>query len=223
MSSTASPGAGRPEVAGPGDLARLLAALDAGQVVALPTDTVYGLAARIDRPGALAQIFEAKGRPPDLALPVLVGRTAQVHEVASVWPDMAKTLADRIWPGALTLVVPATEIGRHLGGDGRTVGVREPKDRWLRSLLRKVGPLAVTSANPHGLPPATTSAEVVSAFDGGLVALVMEGGTCDGVPSTVVDCTGDEPGCLRQGAVEWTRIEASLAMQARRRRFVRRR
>jgi L-threonylcarbamoyladenylate synthase len=212
-----------PEVVGPRDLNRLFAALDRGEVVGLPTDTVYGLAARIDRPEGLARIFEAKGRPADLALPVLIGRTAQVHDVASTWPAMAKALADRMWPGPLTLVVPAGALGRQLGGDGSTVGLREPKDRWLRSLLRKIGPLAVTSANAHGRPPATTSADAAAAFDPALVAMIMEGGTCDGVPSTVVDCTGEEPRCLREGGVAWERIEAAIAMRGLQRRWFARR
>jgi L-threonylcarbamoyladenylate synthase len=188
-----------------------LAALAGGAVVGIPTDTVYGLAARVDRPEAMAAIFRAKGRPAGLALPVLVGRWRQAQEVAGRWPRQASQLAARFWPGALTVVVPARpEIGPHLGGDGVTVGLRRPDHALVRRLCRRAGPLATTSANPHGLPPATTAQEVAAAFDVSEVALVLDGGTCDGQPSTVVDCTVNPPTCLRQGAIDWSWIEASL-------------
>jgi L-threonylcarbamoyladenylate synthase len=185
-----------------------LAALDAGKVVAIPTDTVYGLAARLDRPEAIAEIFDLKGRPPDLALPVLVGRWRQVRRVAANWPRNASMVAARFWPGPLTVVVPARpEIGALLGGDGLTVGVRRPHHRLVQSLCRAAGPLAVTSANAHGRPPCTTAAEVSQAFED---LDVVDGGLCDGEPSTVVDCTASPPVCLREGGVPWPWIEAAL-------------
>ena len=189
----------------------VLAALDAGKVVGVPTDTVYGLAARIDRPEALAAIFAAKGRPPDLALPVLIGRWRQVHLVASEWPRAASSVAARYWPGPLTVVVPAKpELGPLLGGDGRTVGLRRPRHREIQRLCREAGPLAVTSANRHGEPPGTTAEEVRTAFPDGEVAMVVDGGRCDGVVSTVVDCTVTPPVCLREGGVPWPWVEAAL-------------
>lgn len=195
----------------PGSLDAALAALDAGRVVAVPTDTVYGLSARIDRPDALAAVFVAKGRPPGLALPVLVGRWRQVHEVAADWPRSASMLAARYWPGALTVVVPVREhLGPQLGGDGATVGLRRPDHRWVRSLCRRAGPLAVTSANRHGEPPCSTAEEAVAAFDASAVAVVIDGGRCDGVPSTVVDCLAFPPACLREGGIPWPWIEAAL-------------
>lgn len=189
----------------------ILAALDAGQVVAVPTDTVYGLAARIDRPGALEAVFALKGRPPDLALPVLIGRWRQVRRAAEEWPRTASAVAARYWPGPLTVVVPARpELGPLLGGDGRTVGLRQPRHRDVQRLCRDAGPLAVTSANRHGEPPCTTPDEVRAAFPDGGVALVADGGRCDGVPSTVVDCTVSPPACLREGGVPWSWVEAAL-------------
>jgi L-threonylcarbamoyladenylate synthase len=185
-----------------------LAALDAGQVVGIPTDTVYGLAARIDRPGALEELFELKERPADLALPVLIGRWRQVHQAAAEWPRNASMVAARFWPGPLTVVVPAIpELGPLLGGDGRTVGLRRPRHRGTQLLCRSAGPLAVTSANRHGEPPCTTAAEVAAAFP---TLVVVDGGTCDGVPSTVVDCTVSPPVCLREGGVPWSWVEAAL-------------
>lgn len=192
-------------------MAAVIAALDEGQVVAIPTDTVYGLAARLDRPEALERVFAAKGRPPGLALPVLIGRWRQVHEVASEWPRSASMVAARFWPGALTVVVPVRpHLGEHLGGDGRTVGLRHPDHKWVRALCRRAGPLAVTSANRHGEPPCTTAAEVQAAFAPGVLAVVVDGGRCDGVPSTVVDCVANPPACLREGGVPWPWIEAAL-------------
>ena len=214
---------------GPAAVAAAAAALEAGGIVAIPTDTVYGLAVRIDRPQALAAVFAAKGRPAGLALPVLVGRWRQVHAVAAEWPRTASMLAARFWPGALTVVVPARpEIGPALGGDGVTVGVRRPAHRFVRALCASAGPLAVTSANRHGEPPCATVEEVLAAFAGpgagpgpappgggspaapGALSLVVDGGRCDGLPSTVVDCTRSSPRCLREGAVPWSWVEAAV-------------
>jgi L-threonylcarbamoyladenylate synthase len=195
----------------PGTLAAVAATLDAGKVVAIPTDTVYGLGARIDRPEGMAAVFRAKGRPPGLALPVVVGRWRQAREVAAQWPRSASQLAARFWPGALTVVVPVDpELGRHLGGDGATVGLREPDHRFVRALCRLAGPLALTSANRHAEPPCTTAEAVRAAFTAQDVALVVDGGTCDGEPSTVADCTVHPPACLRPGAVDWSWVQASM-------------
>ena len=200
-------------------LAEALEALEAGAIVAVPTDTVYGLAARLDRPEAVGGVFTAKGRPPGLALPVLIGRWRQIDEVATEWPPMASALAARFWPGPLTVVVATTpERGQLLGGSGATVGLRQPRHRFLQRLCREAGPLAVTSANHHARPPCTTAGQVAEAFGPEEVALVLDGGTCDGTPSTVVDCTSTPPTCLRQGAISWEWIEAAAALQAARRR-----
>ena len=205
---------GAPPVMDAADPAALEAAareLDGGRVVAIPTDTVYGLAARIDRPAALDAVFAAKDRPPGLALPVLVGRWRQAREVASGWPRTASMLAARFWPGALTVVVPCDAgLGAHLGGGGASVGLRRPRQRFVQALCRRAGPLATTSANAHGAPPCTTAEEVCEAFGAAAVALVVDGGTCDALPSTVVDCTVTPPACLREGAIAWSWIEASL-------------
>jgi L-threonylcarbamoyladenylate synthase len=190
----------------------VVAALEAGGIVVVPTDTVYGLAARLDRPGAVELMFEAKGRPAGLAVPVLIGRTADVGAVASEWPAPAARLAGRFWPGPITLVVPARpEIGPRIGGDGLTVGIRWPADRTIEALSHRVGPLAVTSANRHGEPPCTTAEEVQAAFaDVAVVMVAVDGGTCDGAPSTVVDCTADPPRCLRSGLITPGAVAAAL-------------
>jgi L-threonylcarbamoyladenylate synthase len=194
----------------PAALAAALAALAGGAVVAVPTDTVYGLAARVDRPAAVAAIFAAKGRPADLALPVLIGRWRQVRTVAGSWPRPASTVAARFWPGPLTVVVPAVAgLGELLGSD-ETVGIRRPRHRGVEALCEAAGPLAVTSANRHGEPPCTTATAVAGQFGGDAVPLVIDGGRCAGVPSTVVDCTVTPPACLREGGIPWEWVEAAL-------------
>jgi L-threonylcarbamoyladenylate synthase len=138
---------------------------------------------------------------------VLVRDVDQAREVAADWPDAAAALAARWWPGPLTLVVPAPPaVGALVGGDGHTAGLRCPDHALVRSLCAAAGPLAVTSANRHGEPPCRTADEVSAAIDHDAVVLVVDGGTCDGVPSTVVDCTVSPVRCLRPGAVPWEEI-----------------
>jgi L-threonylcarbamoyladenylate synthase len=184
-------------------------ALVGGEVVALPTDTVYGLAVRTGGPGALARLFALKRRPPEVAVPVLVGHRDQVVEVAGRLGPAAARLAGLHWPGPLTLVVPrAAGFDADLGGPpsaGGTVGIRWPDHALVVSLCRRVGPLAVTSANLHGAPPATTATAVVETLAGtdGLAG-VLDGGVCDGLPSTVIECRGWLAHCLRRGALSWS-------------------
>jgi L-threonylcarbamoyladenylate synthase len=164
-----------------------------GEVVAIPTDTVYGLAVV---PGYSEALFALKERPTDVALPVLIPDP----DDAARYATFAVDLADR-WPGALTIVGERTEESRHwdLGGDGSTVGLRCPDDDDLRGLMRVTGPLITTSANKHGEPPCTTADEVRAALGDGIV--ILDGGLRNGQPSTVVDATQVPPRVLRQGAV----------------------
>ena len=168
------------------------AALRRGEVVAVPTDTVYGLVAALDH---AERLFDAKQRPADVDLPVLVFGRAQAESLAAdPLPEQAAE-----WPGALTLVVRRAEhVTANLGTHAETVGLRVPDHPVPRELARRVGPLASTSANLHGQPPCTTADEVRAAL-GDAVAVVVDGGVCDGTPSTVVDCTGPEPRILRSG------------------------
>jgi L-threonylcarbamoyladenylate synthase len=183
-------------------------ALADGAVVAVPTDTVYGLAVDPAQPEAVARLFALKGRPVDVPLPVLVAGPEQVAMVAGRLESAAQHLADRYWPGPLTLVVPRRPgFAVDLGGPPaarHTVGVRRPDHPVIVALCELLGPLAVTSANLHGSPPATTADEVVRAFAGSdEPRLVLDGGPCDGVPSTVVECRGPASKCLREGALAW--------------------
>jgi L-threonylcarbamoyladenylate synthase len=202
--------ASRPALLTADALAPIVGALAAGSVVGLPTDTVYGLAARLDC-ASVERVFAAKGRPTRLALPVLVGAREQVGLVAASFPEPALAIAERFWPGPLTLVLRAKRsIGVLVGGDGKTVGIRWPDHPLVEQLCLEVGPLAVTSANRHGERPCTSASEVRATFDAGEVAAVVDGGDCDGTPSSVLDCSRRRPTCLREGAVRWFEIEAVL-------------
>jgi tRNA threonylcarbamoyl adenosine modification protein (Sua5/YciO/YrdC/YwlC family) len=191
------------------ELAAAVAALKAGAVVAVPTDTVYGLAVDPRRQGATDLLFALKLRPTTLELPVLVADVAQAEALAGPdgLPSPARRLADRFWPGSLTIVVARRAgLDWELGGDGRTIGLRCPAHPLVRLLCRQVGPLATTSANRHGQPPLTTAAAVTREF-GDALRMVVDGGECDATPSTVVDATTAALRCLRDGAVPWRDVE----------------
>lgn len=196
-------------------MARVVAALEAGEVVALPTDTVYGVAVAASVPGATAGLFRAKERPPEVALPVLVAGVGEALELASAVSPAAHRLVERWWPGPLTVVLhrgPASR-GLDLGGDGATIGIRCPDHDLVRDLARRVGPLVATSANRHGQPTPPTARGVADAL-AGMVELVVDGGTCEGSPSTVVDCTGDAPRLLREGRIPWPDLLATIERPA---------
>jgi tRNA threonylcarbamoyl adenosine modification protein (Sua5/YciO/YrdC/YwlC family) len=186
-------------------------AIAAGRLVLLPTETVYGLAARPDLPEATGRVFEAKGRPTSLNLPVL----APTEEVA--WrlgqpSERAERLATPFWPGPLTLVLPRTSVTRgwSLGDRAETIAVRVPDHPLTAALLAATGPLAATSANPSGLPPLLDPDELRQAFDLHVaVYLFLRPGDPPpaGVASTVVDCSGPSPAVLREGAISRQELE----------------
>ena len=185
-------------------------ALQSGQLIVLPTDTVYGLAADPFHTGAADRVFAAKRRPRDLELPVLVGNLEQAMELAVGVTDTATRVMERFWPGALTVVVPCDPVvAERLGSDDATVGLRWPDHPVPVAVCRRLGPLATTSANLHGRPTPPTAEAVAEEF-GNLVAVVLDGGVCEGSPSTVVDCTGVEPKLLREGRIPWTSVQAAL-------------
>ncbi len=189
-----------------------------GGVVAIPTDTVYGLAARLDRPDALEMIFAAKGRPSSLALPILAASVDQVVELIGSLPDAAIELADRWWPGALTMVVPApSDLAAKVGSAASTVGVRVPNHPLALKLLAKTGPLAVTSANRHGEEPCTSAAAVADVFGaGGDVCAVLDGGPSSDTGSTVVAINDEGMTLLRGGAISAELLAGSLERKHRR-------
>ncbi len=196
---------------GSNSIGELVRALEQGQVVGLPTDTVYGLAASARLPAAVGQLFDLKGRPSALTIPVLVADLAQAEDVAGGADTRLTILADCFWPGALTIAV--RRVGDSeivLGGDPTTVGVRCPDDDVARALCRRIGPLAVTSANRHGGRPARTVQEFRLIF-GQDVGTVLDGGLRDNPPSTVVSIVAGAPRCVRHGAIPFAEVEAALA------------
>jgi L-threonylcarbamoyladenylate synthase len=190
-------------------LALAAAALREGGVVAVPTDTVYGLAADPSQPRAIERLFALKERPTEVALPVLVDGRQQLSAVCGPLGRAAEHLAGRFWPGPLTLVVPRRRsFTADLGGPPsarQTVGVRWPDHPVAQALCRQLGPLAVTSANRHGAPPATRAHQVAEIFAGEAgLAVILDGGVCEGTPSTVVECRGPALRCLREGSIAWS-------------------
>jgi len=183
-------------------------ALRGGDIVGLPTDTVYGLAADPFRSGAADRLFRAKGRPRSIELPVLVASADQAVELTTALPGAGRRLMERYWPGPLTLVLPRRpDLVADLGDDDVTIGIRCPAHPVPLAICAAGGPMATTSANRHGEPPLTTASEVVAVL-GSTVDLVLDGGTCDRLPSTVVDATGAVPRLLRQGSVAWADLLA---------------
>lgn len=182
-------------------------ALRQGLVVAIPTDTVYGVAVDPFVPGATQRLFAAKHRPTDVRLPVLVDGIDQAARVVEV-DDRARWLMDHFWPGGLTIILrrqSGVDIALGDGTGAPTVGVRCPAHDIPRRLCQEVGPLATTSANLHGDATPPTAEEVRELF-GDAVAVVVDGGPCAGAPSTVVDATGTALALRREGSVPWDRV-----------------
>lgn len=180
---------------------RALAVLNAGGLVAFPTDTIYGLAARVDNPAGIDRLYEAKSRSGSKAIAVLVGEVDQLTILTPGLTSGAERLAARFWPGALTLVVPKHPSLPANLSPMPTVGVRMPNHAFARALMRVTGPLATSSANISGDTNTVTARQVMEQL-AGRIEMVLDGGTSPGgVPSTVVDCTQDQPKILRQGAI----------------------
>lgn len=177
-----------------------LALLTRGDVVAVPTETVYGVAVVPGLPGAMERLFAAKQRPASVAVAVLVADADQAAELTA--EPLPRRLIEHHWPGPLTVVVARRPgLDWDLGGDPTTIGIRCPDHDFVRALCRQAGPLATTSANRHKEPTPPDADGVAAALDDSGVALVVDGGRCEGEPSTVVDLTGDQPRVLREGAV----------------------
>jgi L-threonylcarbamoyladenylate synthase len=183
-----------------------------GGVVALPTDTVYGIGVDLSVPGGIERLFEAKRRPADRAIMLLLADAAQAATLAE-WPPVAAVLADAFWPGGLTLVVPqrpGVALPAELTGGRATIGLRVPDHPSPRALAAALGPLPVTSANVSGLPEARTANEILAQL-GDAIDLILDGGPSrGGPPSTVVDCSGEVPRILRSGAIAPADVTARL-------------
>lgn len=178
------------------------AALEAGGVVVLPTDTVYGLVALASDPSATARVFALKQRTEGVPLAVLCASTDQALALAAEPHDPAvRAVARRWWPGPLTLVLPRRPgVALELGEPATTIGLRVPDDELVRAVAERVGPVAATSANRHGDPVVATAAEARQTF-GGAVALIVDGGRLAERSSTVIDATTSPWRLLRDGPI----------------------
>lgn len=184
--------------------------LQTGGIVAFPTDTVYGVGALAFDNAAIESIYTAKDRPVEKAIPVLIGDLSDLEKVANNIPDMALRFAARFWPGPLTCIVPKKQTLPPAVSATSTVAVRIPDHPDARALLRAAGPMAVTSANISGQPSPSTAQEVDKQLNG-RIPLILDGGkTPGGVPSTLVDCTGDEPVILREGPISLDELRSLL-------------
>ena len=194
---------------------RAAAELAAGELVAFPTETVYGLGARADDDAAVAKIFAAKGRPADHPLIVHVADVAAARAFASEWPEAARQLADAFWPGPLTVIVPRRSgVGTASAAGQTSIGLRCPSHPVARALLDAAAALGVAgvsgpSANRFGRVSPTTAAHVFEEF--GDAMTILDGGECDaGIESAIVDCSRGAPRLLRPGVLTRDQLEAVL-------------
>ena len=174
-----------------------------GGVVALPTDTVYGVAASLSHPEALRRLYEIKGRPPDRPLPVLVASTDAVETLVTEFTADTALLLDEFWPGPLTVVLPARRgMPREVTSGGTTVGLRMPNHPLAIEVIAKAGgAIACTSANRSGEPPAGSATQVAQTL-GPQLDMILDGGIAPGgVPSTVVEIGRSGMRVIRDGAV----------------------
>jgi L-threonylcarbamoyladenylate synthase len=193
-------------------VARAVALLRAGQVVALPTETVYGLAANALDAQAVLRVFEVKGRPAHNPVIVHVASIEMARRCVSNWPEIAQKLAVAFWPGPLTMVLPrAPEIPDIVTAGGRTVGVRWPSHSLVEEVIRSCGfPLAMPSANPASQISPTKASHVQKGL-GGKIALIVDGGPAQvGIESTVVDLSQPSPQVLRPGMITLEALQRAL-------------
>lgn len=190
-------------------IAAAAAAVRRSELVVLPTDTVYGVAADAFSPAAVNLLLAAKGRGRDMPVPVLVSSRAMLEAVVNEVTDDAGRLVDAFWPGALTLVLRETpHLAWDLGEARGTVAVRMPDHALVTSLIEQTGPLGVSSANRSGQDPATTAMAARLQL-GASIAVYLDGGPTEApVPSSIVDLTGDSPRLLRAGALDADALRA---------------
>jgi L-threonylcarbamoyladenylate synthase len=177
-----------------------------GKMIAFPTDTVYGIGACAFQREAIERIYQIKNRSHQKAIPILLADLEDLREITPPLSPSAERLAERFWPGALTLILPLLPSLPDNISPSPTIGVRIPDHDSARSLIRVSGPLAATSANLSGEPPALTADQVRENL-GDRVQLILDGGNAPGgVSSTVVDCCGEEPLLVRKGPLSWREI-----------------
>ena len=186
----------------------------AGGLVVMPTDTVYGIGCDAFSAAAVRSLLAAKGRGPDMPVPVLVGSWSTIDGLVIGVPTAARELIEAFWPGGLSLVLPhAPSLAWDLGTTRGTVMLRMPLHPVALELLRDVGPMAVSSANRSGSAPAADAADAVEQL-GQHVGVYLDGGPSgENVPSTVLDLTSDTPRVLREGAVSIAAINEALGRE----------
>ena len=193
-------------------LAAATTAIRAGELVVMPTDTVYGLAADAFDAGAVGRLLDAKGRGREMPPPVLVASEATLDALASSVPPWARELVEHYWPGPLTIIVrEQSSLQWDLGETRGTVAVRMPHDPVALELLGRTGPLAVSSANLTGRPAATNADDAAEMLADAVSVVLDAGPTVADRPSTIVDCTGDHARVLRVGAVSVDELRTLLA------------
>ena len=197
-------------------LAHAIRELNGGRVLVVPTDTVYGIGCDASNPDAVNAVLAAKGRGRQMPPPVLVASVDAIDSLCVDVPDYARTLARAFWPGGLTLILRARpDLGWDLGETGGTIGVRMPNQDALLTLLRDFGPMAVTSANLTGHPPATSVQQAIGYF-GTSVAAYLDGGPTRGTTaSSIVDCAHGDPRVIRQGTINLADLSAVADMPIR--------
>jgi L-threonylcarbamoyladenylate synthase len=183
----------------------------AGEVIAFPTDTVYGIGARADSEAAIEKLYQIKARSFDKPIPVMVATVGQLDQVVNSVSVAARRLAASFWPGPLTMVLPKQASLPDNLTQMPGVGVRIPDHPFALNLLKRCGPLAVTSANLSGQPESLSAKAVLEKLEG-LLALVVDGGDSPGgMASTVVDLIGEQPRIVREGPISGDRITRALA------------
>lgn len=188
------------------DLEETVELLKSGAVVAFPTDTVFGIGVIYNDAAAIDRMKKAKGRDASKPFPLMVADLKQLEEVAYV-TDRERRIAQKYTPGALTLVLKRKDtVAKESVNGFDTIAIRIPDDRFVLKLLKKAGPMFVTSANISGEPAACNEKEVLRQLDGRIEA-VVRGKAGTGVASTIIDCTGEELKCLREGTISYKEIE----------------
>jgi L-threonylcarbamoyladenylate synthase len=188
---------------------RGIAILRHGGIVAYPTDTVYGLGASMTSHKGAERIYRVKQRPPDMALPLLVAKISQIEALSGTVPEVAHRLISEFWPGALTIVLPASSsVPEIVTAGGTTVAVRMPAHPVPLALIESIGtPLIGTSANLSGRASPLTATEVQAQLGDEVDLIIDDGKPCPGTASTIVDVTGEVPVILREGAISRKEIE----------------
>jgi len=182
-----------------------------GDIVAFPTDTVYGLGTDPFQASGIIKLFEAKGRDSNKAIAILIGSLDQAKLVTDHMTDMAIRLCEAYWPGGLTVIVPRKNTLPDLISNTDLIGIRIPDHPLTLKLLQSFGPLATTSANMSGKPNTQSAQEVLEQL-GSRIPMILDGGICPGgIPSTVVDCSGESPIVLREGPIKQKDVDILLA------------